>query len=87
MRSHGVPDCPDPTSNGSAAAIGAVDKRSPAFQTAEHAWWPILDIRGTAQPVDPLPLRPVARRCETRIARPAASADQPPADAVVVWEV
>jgi hypothetical protein len=37
MRSHGVPNFPDPTANGTAPAAGAVDKRSPAFRTAQQA--------------------------------------------------
>jgi hypothetical protein len=37
MRSHGVPDFPDPTSDGPAASVGHLDKRSPAFRAAQHA--------------------------------------------------
>ena len=38
MRSHGVPNFPDPTSNGSGPGLTVhVDKRSPAFQNAEQA--------------------------------------------------
>jgi hypothetical protein len=37
MRSHGVPNFPDPTSNGSARSAGTVDKRSPAFRSAQEA--------------------------------------------------
>lgn len=34
MRSHGVPNFPDPTSDGQRATVGLVNKRSPAFRTA-----------------------------------------------------
>lgn len=37
MRSHGVPTLPDPTPNATSASAGQVDKRSPAFQSAQRA--------------------------------------------------
>ncbi|HTX07261.1 MAG TPA: hypothetical protein VME22_01555 [Solirubrobacteraceae bacterium] len=35
MRSHGVPNFRDPTPNGEGSTVGNVDKRSPAFRSAQ----------------------------------------------------
>jgi hypothetical protein len=37
MRSHGVPNFPDPTQDGAGSTVGTVDKHSPAFHAARQA--------------------------------------------------
>jgi hypothetical protein len=50
MRSHGVPNFPDPTANGPAPTVGTVDKRSPAFQAAQQACARVQAVIAEAKP-------------------------------------
>ena len=84
IRSHGVPNLPDPTANGvTPGTTGTVDKRSPAFRSALAACARLIPGGGLAQStlsISPAQRRAMIVRAECMRAHGVPNFPDPPAN-------